>query len=66
MTIRVETAIAPMTMPAIAPTDKAGFGEGIDAWLVGDAVADDIGGEVGKVESEAAVAVTEDEVIIPT
>jgi hypothetical protein len=64
--IRATTAMAPMAMPAIAPADKAGFGEKFVGELVGRAVADDLGGVTDRVASEDAVGVIEVDVVTPT
>jgi hypothetical protein len=60
-------AIAPMTMPAMAPADKPGFGEGPGGKMVGVAVADELG--VDAIEPGVMDGVTEDEVdvvVVPT
>jgi hypothetical protein len=63
---RATTAMAPMAMPAIAPADKAGFGERFVGELVGGAVADDLDGVTDGVASEDAVRVIEVGVVTPT
>jgi hypothetical protein len=55
-----------MAMPAIAPADKAGFGERFVGELVGGAVADDLDGVTDRVASEDAVGVIEVGVVTPT
>lgn len=64
--IIAKPAIAPMTMPAMAPADKAGFGGGITGETVGEAAIDELEpeDEVAVVEDE--VAVIEEEVAVPT
>lgn len=71
--IRAKPAIDPMTMPAIGPVDKAGFGEAIDERLVRLAVADgvcDVAEGIGNVTDgigrEVMVVVNKDEVVVET
>jgi hypothetical protein len=63
---RATAAMAPMAMPAIAPADKAGFGERFVGELVGGAVADNLDGVTDRVASGDAVGVIEVDVVTPT
>jgi hypothetical protein len=60
---RAKAAIEPITLPAMAPADKAGFIEGVDGGFVVTAVADDISGAVVVIELEVVVAMTDDGVV---
>lgn len=64
--IRARTAMAPMTIPAMAPAGKAVFEEGINGGLVEEAEADNLGVVAGMIESGVTVAVAEDKVVIST